>query len=309
MTITITTTSDAYKAARKILNGHRKIFESVGDAIKALRNIYAIDGFPAGFDCVAAAVGSIDVSGDDTVPPLADWPEAYRADGVKVCVTFVGVRGIKGEDGKETNGARGFAVMPLHPLDALQADEAGLAWLWKVAEKEASHVALRGLRNVSVALGSDAFAQAAMSMPVTVSDYVEESDSEAMDTTAFDTLWKDFRKMLAESPATAAIAHRMGGKAEVLKSIRSKAYALENNEELEKMNAFTWIANTMVGLIEQLKQNAIEAGEDFDLDSDEIKGWLATRDTKVFAAPKKLEGDLSTVDFAAFASGLGVKGE
>lgn len=305
MSNVITTKSAEYTAARKILGDHRKVFESVTDAVKALRNIFAIEGFPASFAVVGARIGLIDVSGEDTIPPLNEWPEEYRSEGVKVCVTFIGVRGVKGEDGKETNGARGFAVYPLHPLDALQADESGLAWLWKVAEKESSHVALRNLRNVNVALGNDALAQAAMEMPVSVSDYVEESTRESMDTTAFDTLWKDFRKLLAESPATAALTSRLPGKGEVLKAIRSKAFALESYEELEKMGAFVFIANTMAGLIEQLKAAAIEAGEEYDLDADEIKGWLATRDTKVFAAPKKIEGDLSTVDFAAFATGLG----
>lgn len=306
MTHVITTVSDEYKAARKILDGHRKVFESVDAAIKALQNIYRIEGFPAAFDVVGARIGLIDVTGEDTIPPLADWPEEYRNEGVKICVTFIGVRGVKGADGKETNGARGFAVYPLHPLDALQADESGLSWLWKVAEKEASHVALRGLRNIGIALGSDALAQAAMAMPVSVSDYVEESDRESMDTTAFDSLWKDFRKMLADSPATAAIVSRLPNKGEVLKSIRSKPFALETYEELEKMGVFTFIANTMIGLIDTMKESAIEAGEDFELDSDEIKGWLTTRDSKVFAAPKRIEGDLATVDFAAFATGLGL---
>lgn len=298
--------SKEYANARKILGDHRKVYESVATAIAALKAIYQTEGFPQAFPVVGARIGLIDPTGDDTIPPLADWPEEYQAEGVKVAVTFIGVRGLKDEAGKESNGARGFAVYPLHPLDAIQADETGLEWLWKVAEKEGSHVALRGLRNVNVALGSDALAQAAMEMPLTVSDYVEESTRESMDTTAFDTLWKQFRKMLSESAATAALVARLPSKSEVLKAIRSKAYAEETYPELESMGSFKWMAQTMAAIIDQMRGAAIEAGEDFELDSDEIKGWLATRDTKVFVAPKKIEGDLSAVDFSAFMGGLGI---
>lgn len=303
--IAILSKSSSYANARKVLGDHRKVFESVGDAIAALKAIFASEGFPQAFPVVGARIGLIDVTGEDSIPPLTEWPEEYRRDDVKVAVTFIGVRGLKDDVGKDANGAKGFAVYPLHPLDAIQSDETGLDWLWKVAEKEASHVALRQLRNVNPALGTDALAQASMEMPLTVSDYVEESTRESMDTTAFDTLWKQFRKMLFESAATAALAARLPSKAEVLKAIRSKAFAEETYPELESMGSFKWMASTMASIIDQMRAAAIESGEDFDMDSDEIKGWLATRDTKVFAAAKKPEADLSSVDFGAFMVGLG----
>lgn len=293
-----------YANARKVLGDHRKVFESVGDALTALKTIFASEAFPQAFPVVGARIGLIDVTGEDTIPPLTEWPEEYRREDVKVAVTFIGVRGLKDDAGKDANGAKGFAVYPLHPLDAIQTDETGLEWLWKVAEKEASHVALRQLRNVNPALGSDALAQAAMEMPLTVSDYVEESTRESMDTTAFDTLWKQFRKMLSESAATAALVARLPTKSEVLKAIRSKAYAEETYPELESMGSFKWMATTMASIIDTMRAAAIETGEDFEMDSDEIKGWIATRDTKIFAAAKRPEVDLSSVDFGAFMSGV-----
>lgn len=305
----ILTKSAEYIAARKILGDHRKVFESVTDAIAALRAIYAVETFPADFPVVGARIGLIDPTGEDTIPPVAEWPEEYRTEGVKVCVTFIGVRGIETvENGKKVanNGARGFSVYPLHPLDAIQADESGIEWLWKVAEKEASHVALRGLRNVPPALGTDALAQAAMEMPISVSDYVEESTRESMDTSAFDGLWKQFRTMLSQDAGTAALVAALPGKADVLKAIRSKAFALEQYEALEKMGAFTFIANSMAGIIDLMREAAIEKGEDFEHDSNEIKGWVATRDTKVFAAPKRVEGDLSKIDFGSFLANTGL---
>jgi hypothetical protein len=308
--------SPAYIGARTKLGDHRKVFDSITNAIATLRTIFAAENFPQDFPVVAARVGLVDVTGEDSIPPLAEWPEEYQADGVMICVTFIGVRGLKGEDGKEANGARGFAIYPLHPLDAIRSDESGDVWLWKVAEKEASHVALRGLRNVPSALGTDALAQAAMEMPITVSDYVEESTREGLDTSAFDAIWKQFRTMLAQSASTAALVAQLPGKGEVLKAIRSKAFALEQYEQLEKMGAFTFIADTMAQIIDSMRETAVAQGEDFEMDSSEIKGWLATRDTKVFVAPKKIVGDLSSVDFGAFMAGLtpakteeGAKGE
>lgn len=294
----ITSKSPAYAAARTKLGDHRKVFDSIADALAGLRAIFAIEAFPQDFAVVAARVGLVDVTGEQEIPPLSEWPEEYQH--AKVCVTFIGVRGIKDSEGKDQNGARGFAIYPLHSVEAIQGDDSGVAWLWKVVEKEASHVALRGLRNVNIALGNDALAQAAMDMPISVSDYVEESTRESLDTSAFDKLWKQFRTMLANAPTTAALVTRLPGKAEVLKAIRSKAFASEEYADLETMGAFLFIANTMVQIIDSMKAQAIESGEDFELDSGEIKGWLATRDTKVFAAPKKVEADLSTVDFGAF---------
>lgn len=296
----ITTKSPAYVAARGKLGDHRKVYGSVEDALAGLKSIYAIEGFPQDFPIVAARVGLVDVSADGEIPPLTEWPAEYTNAGVSVCVTFIGMRGLKGEDGKEVNGARGFAVYPIHPIDALRGDESGEAWLWKVVEKEASHVALRGLRNVNPTFGTDALAAAAMDMPIAVADYVEEATRESLDTTAFDALWKQFRVMLGNSAATAALVANLPSKSEVLKAIRSESYAKAEYSKLEEMGAFTFMAETMAGIIDTLREQAVEQGEDYELDSSEIRGWLATRATKVFASPKKVEADLSTVNFAAF---------
>lgn len=296
----ITTKSAAYVAARGKLGDHRKVFDSVEDALASLRAIYALEVFPNDFPVVAAGVGLVDIGADSEVPPLSDWPAAFTAAGTRVCVSFLGVRGLKDEDGNVLNGARGFVVYPLFPVDALRGDESGEAWLWKVVEKEASHVALRNLRNVNAALGNDALAQAAMDMPQTVSEYVEESTRESLDTSAFDGLWKQFRTMLGNSPATAALVANLPSKSEVLKAIRSETYAKQEYAALEEMGAFVFMANTMADIIDSMKEAAVAAGEDFELDSGEIRGWLATRATKVFASPKKIEADLSTVNFAAF---------
>ncbi len=302
-------TSAAYVAARSKLGDHRKVFDSIGDALSTLRAIYATEGFPQEFPTVGAGIGVVDVTGEDTVPPLADWPEAYSTPGVLVCVSFIGVRGLETSDGKKANGARGFVVYPLHPVESIQTDESGIAWLWKVVEKEASHVALRGLRNVPDALGTDALSAAAAAMPLNVSDYVEESTRESLDTSAFDAIWKQFRKMLSDSPATAPLVPQLPAKSEVLKGIRSKSYATQEYESLEKIGAFVFIGQTMAGIIDHMRKAAMESGDDFEMDSDEIKTWLSQRETKTFTTPRKVESDLTKVNFAAFMAAPATEGE
>lgn len=301
--IVIASKHAAYIAARQKMGDHRKVCDSIEGAFDVLRGIYATAGFPQEFPTVAAGVGLVDVTGDDSIPPLADWPEEYRTEGVMVCVTFIGTRDAE-HDGKKANGARGFAVYPLHPIDAIRGDESGEDWLWKVVEKESSHVALRGLRNVASGLGTDALSDAAKGMPLTVADYVEESTRESLDTSAFDGIWKQFRKMLAESPATAALVSRLPSKADVLKAIRSEAYAKAEYEDLEAMGAFRFIGENMAAIVDAMRAAAVANGDEFEYDSSEIRGWLTNRATKVFATARKVEADLSTVDFAAFAGGL-----
>lgn len=302
----ITSNSAVYKAAREKLGDHRKDFDSLTDALATLRAIYAIDGFPQEFPTVAARLGLVDVSGEDTIPPVSEWPVEFSAPGVSVVVTFIGVRGIKvssDPNDKPVNGARGFAIFPLHPVEAITADDSGNDWLKKVITKESAHVALRGLRNVNPALGTDALVAAAQSMPLSVSDYVEESTSEGLDTAAFDKLWKQFRKLLSEDPATAALAVELPNKAEVIKAIRSAAFAREEYGNIESMGGFKWIGETMAATVDGMKAAASQEGEDFDFDSAEIRGWLAGRDSKVFTTPKRAAADLNTVDFAAFSFG------
>lgn len=296
--------SKAYIAARNLLGDHRKLFDSLGDALALVLKIYQTEAFPVDFPCIAAGIGGIDFTeSGESIPPISDWPTIYGQAGVQVCVSFLGVRGIK-EGDKEVNGARAFVIYPTHPVDAIRADETGMAWLWKIVEKETSHVALRGLRNVNPALGNDALFQAAQNMPLSVGDYVEESAREALDTSAFDATWKQFKKLLSESAATAALVPQLPQKAEVIRAIRSKTYATEHYGDLEAIGAFEFIARRMAAIVDLLHKQAVDSGTDFDLDSAELRGWLANRDKFVYEAPRKVVTDLSTVDFAAFLGGF-----
>lgn len=300
----ISTKSPEYIAARKVLDGHRKIFDSVAAAIAALKTIYADPAkFPAAFPIVASRINSlIDVTGDDTIPPLSDWPAEYSAEGVRVCVSFLGVRDLKGEDGKSYNGATAFVIYPLPSINAIRDDASGESWLWKIVEKEASLVAFRPIREAAK-LGIEQLVAGAAQMPLTVSDYVEESTAES-EGAAFDGMWNQFRTMLKNNPGTSALVAGLPQKGEVVKSIRSKAYALQEYPTLENMGAFTFIAENMVKVMDMMKAQAVEAGEDFELDSSEITAWVAGRNTKVFTTPVRKEVAADAVDFGSFMSSL-----
>ena len=302
------TTSDAYKFARAKLGDHRKLFDSVPDALAALRAIYASESFPADFPVLVARVGQIDLTADDSIPPLTEWPAdaqaAFTAPGVKVGVTFLGVRNLPDPTDatgkKRVNGARAFVVYPLFDLASIRAESSGDAWLWKVIEKEASHVALRGLRNVGEELGVDALVAAALAMPATVADYVEESTSEALDTTAFDAIWKTFKALLAGHPGTAALAQALPPKAELIRAIRNKAYAEYAYPELEANGAFVFVGSRIADTVDYARNIAIQKGEEPEYDSAEIRGWVETRAEKSYTPPVKKPVDLSSLDFASF---------
>jgi len=320
MTTLISKSKPFGNAKAKLGGNHRKVFDDSAAAIDLLRQIYATEEFPQDFPTLIAGVGAVDVNATeetqdetgatvtvyaDSIPPFADWPEEYRTAGIRICVSFLGIRGLDaGTDAtgnkKLADGARGFVVYPLHPIDSIRAAEDGEDWLWKIVEKELSHVGVRGLRNVAPALGLDALSNAAKNMPLSVSDYVEESISEGTDTTAFDALWKEFRKRMSGSPHTAAMVPQLPAKAEVLRAIRSAQYARDEYNSLESIGAFRWMAESMIGIIDGFRAAAIEKGEEYALDPAEMKGWVAGRDSKVYPSPRKIETDLTTVDFSKF---------
>ena len=311
MTQVLTSKSAHYIGARKFLGEDvRKVFDSLDSALAAVRGIYALENFPGAFPVVIAGVGSVDLTGDESIPPFDNWPEdaqtAYLADGVRVAVAFIGVRGIKdpNEAGKELNGARGFVIHPMPSVTAINATESGGKWLTKLVEKESSHVSMRGLRNVGADLGTEALAAAAMQMPLSVEDIVEGSTSESLDTAAFDGLWKDFRKILSSNAATSALVAALPPKSEVIKCIRSSAFAVENYSELESRKVFAWIGATMADVIDNMRSQHAAEGKEYPLESDEIRAWVAGRDSFVFPAKPKAVADLSNLDLSGFAAAL-----
>lgn len=315
----ILSTSPAYIAIRAVLGDHRKVFDSLDLAIAAVRTIYSKtvgEGeskalvVPSDFPVVAAKVGSIDLTEDGTIPPLSEWPASYTTEGTRVAVSFIGVRGIettelneKGEP-KKANGAKGLAIYPLFNVDAINSSESGGDWLWKIIEKEMSHVAFRGVRNVDRNSTLEELSAAALQMPVNVEDYVEESRREAIDSSAFDDTWANFRKLLKGEPSTTLLVEALPQKQEVVKALRSQAYAKENYGDLEQMGAFVFIGNTMVKVIEMANQEAIEKGE-ATVDAGEIAAWLAKRNEFVFPTQPKKQLAEGQVDFGAFMAKLG----
>lgn len=303
----ISTKSAAYAFAKEKLGGDvRRVFDSVEDAIAILKAIFSdADKFPADFPVVAAGIGSIDVSGESTFPPLTDWPEVYSSDGIKVAVAFIGTRNIPDPESKngKINGARGFVIYPLYSIESITLADNGAEWLWKIIEKESSHVAFRKLRNVPDDGGIEMFAAAANEMPLSIEDYLEESRASATDTEAFDSMWSTFKTMLAKEPGTAMLAKALPQKGEVIKSIRYAIYARENYPDLEAMGAFTFIAANMAAILDIERANAADDADAAKLDSSEIRAWVEGRETRVPPASRTSQPvDLSKVDLGAVGS-------
>lgn len=312
MSNVILSTSAAYIAARAVLGDYRKVFDSLEDALKAVHSIFTkVDSkgqtiFPADFPVLAAKVGLVDFTEEGVLPDPTQWADGmYLSEGVSIAVSFVGVRGIetgevndKGQP-KKANGARALVIYPVFGIDAITGNESGGDWLLKIIEKEMSHVAFRPLRTISLDSSIDELAASAINMPGSVGDYVEEAARESTDSSAFDEIWAQFRKMLKAEPSTTLLAEALPSKQEVIKAIRSVAFAKENYAQLEDMGVFKFIGSTMIAVIDSQNVAKIEAGEN-TIDSGEIAGWLAKRDTFVFNTAKKVELKAGDVDFGAF---------
>lgn len=303
--------SKDYIVASAVIGGHRKAFISATAALTAVKAMFTKDanghGLPDSFPVVANGVGSVDVSSPDSIPPLADWPEAYRDEAnYFVTVTFLGIRGMTdpADSTKVTDGVRGLVIATLPKVEAILAAQDGDKFIEKVVEKEIALVALRGLRGVSIDSSIDQLAAAALTMPVTAADYLETNSGPDVDTESFDKLWKDFRKMLADHPSTAALVPGLPQKNEVIKSIRSKAYATENYAALEQNGIFMVIAKLMGAVMDQLNTAAIAEGKEAQFDKGDIESWVAGRETKVFETRKPVAIDMAKVDFGGFFQSL-----
>lgn len=211
-------------------------------------------------------------------------------------VAVVGARDRDKVTGKMESGIRAVVLFPLPPLSAyLEGGDDAMAWLDKLAEKESAHVAFRKLRQAD---STEEFEVAFNAMPRTVEQFIAEyAGAESVDTETFDELWSDVKKLLIDRNMSGLVGI-FPPKAEFIKCLRSKAYALDStkkNEELEKAGAFVYVGKVAIALAAAAKN---EAGEPEPMDSSSIEEWLNTRDT--FTLPTQT----ATVNVADVLSGF-----
>ena len=299
--VIIKSTDAAYDIARKAI-GFRKQFDTLALAYAAVESLVRTEGFPTSFAVLAAKVGSIDIAAGQ--PELADWPQEYHQEGIGVCVSLLGIRGLKGEDGKNVNGAGAIVLFPSYSIDAITSATGGADWLSKIVEKETAHEAFRGLRGFKSDTARGILAQSAMEMPVSIADYIESTSAGRADYSVFTANWSAILGAMRENPKFSALADAYPTqKAELVKCLRSKAYALSEFPELENMGAsgaFVFAGKFAIRTVDALNEAAADAGEDEVGDSSVIQDWLDTRDEKILVAPKKPDFDPSAIDVSVF---------
>ena len=285
--------------------------ETIVDSIgKALRNREV-------FPTVAAAVAKLINAQTALTPKLADGspdPEAAPFFGIPVRVkgadadgnidetlyegmnaalAIVGAR-VDGPKagGPKISGIKAIVIFPIPSIDAFIASPEGKVWLAKITEKEAAHVFFRGLRDAATTID---LSNGMTKGPGTVAEYVSEysrSGSGGLDTDTFDALWTTLRKSLLQKMP--ALAKLLPSKQEVLNSIRSKAFALENHKDLETHpTAGSIFARIGLALIDMAKQNTVN-GTASPLPTEAVESWLAGRDELVLASRKE-EKDFSVL--------------
>lgn len=252
--------------------GTRVIFDSVDDATAKL---------------AAAAEATENFYDLPVALPLdkeGEFDSSIFGDGMQVAISTVGSR-VDVSNEKKVVGIKGIVLFPMPTLDAYIADKAGRDWLEKVATKESAHVAFRAYRESE---SVEEFLTAHERAPKTLADYVTEAErSGGVDTEVFDTVWKSLRPRIGKDRPDIAQFLTGINKPDIIKSIRSTAYATEDEQTnaLEKAGVWKWIAAL-----------AIKGAESAGMDASSIKDWVANRDELKLTRPAKKALDLTALE-------------
>lgn len=271
-----------------ILSAYDQALAYLESGAKETENFY---GLPV------AAAGDIDEEGNlDT--------SIYE--GMRVRVGTLSARTEVGKTKK--NGLKAITILPIPSLEAIMADPNGNEFLDKIIAKELGLVSYRNIRDASTE--SDLLAGMAKS-PRSVAEYLAESKraGTAGDTETFDALWRGLRDSLKE--AMPALAKMLPSKVEIIKAIRSKAYALAEYNELEtapKGSVFIKLANAV---IQNARENTTD-GKPAPLDTGAIESWIAGRDELTLSkrGPEVVDySGLAEMDFGGFGDTSGNSAE
>lgn len=236
------------------------------------------------FPTLAAAIAKLQKAAEDT-DAFYGLPIAIKGanddgsidesiyEGAGAALAYVGAR-VDDNKGKKIPGVKGVVIFPIPTVDSfLAGGEAAINWIAKLVEKEAALVAFRGYRE-SASLAE--FQNGVQSSPASVDEYVTEysRSGSSLDTETFDALWNGLRLSLkTQQPILSKL---IPAKAEVLKAIRSSAYASAEYGPLEEKGIFAKLANI---LIDVAKNNTTKDGTSNPLPTKTLEDWLAGRDT------------------------------
>ena len=198
----------------------------------------------------------------------------------RLVVATVGVRDKgNGKDIPARNGIKAIVVMKQPKADDFIKDESEAAQnFWrKLIERETTDVQFSGIRSAE----SLADLETVMAgLPDTVGGIVENARQGAgAGSSSFDEMWADFRKAWLK-PKYPTLDAAMPQKPDILKAIKSKAYALANpvTRPIEENGYFESIANVMIKMAATIKD---AEGNPAPLDTSDMAGWLENRATNV----------------------------
>lgn len=278
----------------------RESFPTVEAAIAKLESVRAATDSFHGLPF--AIVGTTRDPATGEITPADDFAEIYA--NRSAILAYVGGRtkltGQASGEAKEGVGIKAIVLFPAPKLEDFLTHEAGKAMIEKILEKEIGLVAFRPIREFATV---NEFYSGVAAMPTTVEAYAVASErSGGVDTETFDALWADWRKALKE--AKPAISKLLPGKADVLKAIRSKAFA-ESTPELEILESkgmFVGIAQSLIGMAKANK--AADGTTANPLSTESMEGWLANRDTFTYPGSKEAPADVSVLDGLNIADAL-----
>ncbi len=256
--------------ARKVYDSIDAAIEALGKASAATENFYGLPQAVAGLNYES---GDID-------------PTFYESN--KAVLAYVGGR--TGPDNAKLVGIKGIVIYPMPSIESFLTEE-GLDFVAKVVEKETALVAFRNFRESATLFE---FQQGVDKTPISVAGFVAESTrgGNGLDTDTFDALWADMRAALKKDmPAIVAL---LPSKQEVIKAIRSQAYAEANHAALEAKGLFVWLAQVITQAASTNK-NA-KTGESDPLDTTAIASWIEGRSTLVLKKADEKVADFTVLD-------------
>jgi hypothetical protein len=254
-------------------------------------------GFRPACESIAVLIGG---KGLTTVAGLALGVDLPAAGDLGYTVSRVEVRGIETPEGKK-NGSLGLSVYPCWSAAAFMATDEGRAMVDKIVQKECGLVAFRPIRVVLGETTYEELDQGAIRMPLTVGDYTDTSRGPSESFACFNDNWPKWMPLALKIPARAPIIAALPkSKPELLKAIRSKAYALAMFPALESRDLFAKVATAFANEMGTfLASDAAESGKPLAYDMTAVLRWIEGRDT-LDLRPQVEATDLEALDLSGF---------
>jgi len=188
---------------------------------------------------------------------------------------------------REPTTIKAIVVTPVPTLESLMSDEAGMAFVQKVIDKELNHIAVRPLRD------AENLETAMEQVPTTRSGFIESNRDSGGIMDTFNELYKVINDTLSKSIPLWSKARLI--KAEMKKAMESKAYALEYYPALEDRGSDN-NGKAKDSLFVLALQFGLKLAKGKGMDAAIFEKWLATRDQQTLATTTTDDDDDISLD-------------